>query len=236
MFLLVPMMPYRKKSLPILLFVAVALGAAPVHAQDPAAGLQWEQTRIEIETDGGTQPAKVTYRFRNTGDRPVNILSTTASCGCTVPETNKTTYAPGESGELPVMHKPKPGAGVHVYSIRVQTDEGGGSAHALTLQVTNKPRIAVMPRVLNWAAGEARAPKQINVRIRRDQPLRLTGLQAEPDVVEMQIADGAQPGTKTVTVTPKAGTAFVPGRVRVRLITEPPLPPSMDNQFFVVLR
>lgn len=218
------------------LLCAALLCAVSVRAEESAGGLQWEQTKIDIETDGGAQPVNAVYRFRNAGDRPVNILSATASCGCTVPTLNKTTYAPGESGELPVTHRPKPGAGVHVFTINVQTDEGGSRAHALTLQVTNNPRITVMPRVLNWAAGEERAPKQINVRMRPGEPLQLTGAQAEPDVVDLKIGDGAQPGMKTVVVTPKPGTALVPGRVRVRLLTEPPLPASMDNQFFVVLR
>ena len=216
------------------LFLAL-LGNLSAFAQETVPGLEWEQKTIAIETDG-SQSANVVYRFRNTSDRPVNIISTTASCGCTVPVTNKTTYAPGESGELPVTHKPRPGAGVQVYSIGVQTDEGGGRTHSLSLQVTKNPKMALMPRVLNWAAGEERAPKQINVRLRDGEPLQLTGAQAEPDVLDVKISDGAQPGMKTIVVTPKPGTANVPGRVRVRLLTEPPLPPSMDNQFFVVLR
>jgi len=209
--------------------------AVPAHAQEQASGLQWEQTKIEIEATG-SEPVKATYRFRNTSDRPVNIISTTASCGCTVPAPNKMSYAPGESGELPVAHNPKPGAGVHFYTIGVQTDEQGAHTHVLTLQVTNNPRIAVMPRVLNWAAGEERGPKPINVRLRPNEPLQLTGLQAEPDVLDMKIEDGAQPNLKTIVVTPKPGTGVVPGRVRVRVLTEPAMPPTMDNQFFVVLR
>lgn len=209
------------------------VGAA---AQEPPAGLQWEQSTIAIETDGTAQPANVAYRFRNAGDKAVTILSATASCGCTVPAIEKSTYAPGESGSLPVSHKPKPGAGVHVYSISVQTDEGGGRTHVLTLQVTNNPRIALMPRVLNWAAGEERVPKQVNVRLRRDEPLKLAGAQAEPDVLDFKIVDGAQPETKTIVVTPKPDAGVVPGRVRVRVLADPPLPPSMDSMFFVILR
>ena len=217
-------------------FCCALFFAVSASAQDQPPGLQWEQTTIAIETDGLSAPTNVAYRFRNTSDRPVTIISTGASCGCTIPAPSKTTYAPGESGELPVAHKPKPGAGQHVYQINVQTDENGGRAHMLTLQVKNNPRIAVMPRVINWAAGEDRAAKSIDIRIRQGEALKVTGANAQPDVLDVTVTDAPDAGHQILHVTPKPGTTLVPGRVRVQLVTEPPLAPSMDTQFFAVLR
>lgn len=42
----------------------------------------------------------VTFRFKNTGTKPLVISNVTAGCGCTVPETPKKPYAPGETGEI----------------------------------------------------------------------------------------------------------------------------------------
>ncbi len=42
----------------------------------------------------------VSFRFKNTGSKPLVISSVTASCGCTVPETPKKPYAPGETGVI----------------------------------------------------------------------------------------------------------------------------------------
>ena len=42
----------------------------------------------------------VSFRFKNTGSKPLIITSVTASCGCTVPETPKKPYAPGETGVI----------------------------------------------------------------------------------------------------------------------------------------
>jgi len=42
----------------------------------------------------------VSFRFKNTGKKPLVISSVTASCGCTVPETPKKPYAPGETGVI----------------------------------------------------------------------------------------------------------------------------------------
>lgn len=216
------------------LFLALP-GNLSALAQETAPGIQWEQTTIAIETDGSTA-TNVIYRFRNTGDRPVNIISTTATCGCTIPATSKSTYSPDESGELPVAHKPKPGAGVHTYRINVQTDEGGGRNHGLTLQVTNNPRLTIQPRVINWAKDEARSPKNIDIRIRKGEALKVTGASAQPDVLDVAVTAGPEPDRQTLVITPKPGTGFVPGRVRIQLTTEPPIAPSMDTQFFAVLR
>lgn len=42
----------------------------------------------------------VSFRFKNTGSKPLVISNVTASCGCTVPETPKKPYAPGETGVI----------------------------------------------------------------------------------------------------------------------------------------
>jgi len=42
----------------------------------------------------------VSFRFKNTGKRPLIISRVWAQCGCTVPETPKKPYAPGETGVI----------------------------------------------------------------------------------------------------------------------------------------
>jgi hypothetical protein len=44
------------------------------------------------------QQVEVTFRFRNTGTKPLVIASVSASCGCTVPEKPEEPVAPGEEG------------------------------------------------------------------------------------------------------------------------------------------
>jgi len=49
---------------------------------------------------------KMTFKFTNTGDKPLIIETATGSCGCTVPEFPKEPIAPGESSEIKVVYKP----------------------------------------------------------------------------------------------------------------------------------
>ena len=43
---------------------------------------------------------EVSFRFKNIGDKPLVISNVSASCGCTVPETPKEPYAPGQTGVI----------------------------------------------------------------------------------------------------------------------------------------
>ena len=42
----------------------------------------------------------VSFRFKNVGDKPLVISNVSASCGCTIPETPKKPFAPGETGVI----------------------------------------------------------------------------------------------------------------------------------------
>jgi hypothetical protein len=46
------------------------------------------------------QVVEVTYRFKNSGTKPLIITNVSASCGCTVPEKPEKPFAPGEEGVI----------------------------------------------------------------------------------------------------------------------------------------
>ena len=56
-------------------------------------------------TDG--DKVEYSYRFRNTGNKPLIIASAVASCGCTVPEKPEEPIKPGEVGFLKVVFNSK---------------------------------------------------------------------------------------------------------------------------------
>ena len=43
---------------------------------------------------------EVSYRFKNTGDKPLVVEDVIAGCGCTVPEKPEQAFAPGEQGVI----------------------------------------------------------------------------------------------------------------------------------------
>ncbi len=56
-------------------------------------------------TDG--ENVVYSYRFRNSGTKPLIISQATASCGCTVPEKPEEPVKPGETGFLKVVFNSK---------------------------------------------------------------------------------------------------------------------------------
>lgn len=63
--------------------------------------IQWLDSQ-ELDLGKITEGEKlsVAFRFKNTGTKPLVISKAWASCGCTVPETPKEPFAPGQEGVI----------------------------------------------------------------------------------------------------------------------------------------
>ena len=217
------------KFIPRLLLVLMVLAGAL--AATSHAGLVWDSTTVTIDTQGSPETRLAEFRFRNDSDQPVRIRGVKTSCGCTVVKPEQEIYAPGASGVLRVSHKPKSGSVPRRYRISVSTDESGGRVYDLALVVLSEPRLTVEGRrMLVWEKGEGRTSKEIVLRTKPGDALRLTGAAAESDIVTAELTGSGD--ARTLRITPKNGAI---GRVRIRLQSDPPLP-EMDATFFAVLR
>ncbi len=56
-------------------------------------------------TDG--EKVEYSYRFRNTGTKPLVVVQATASCGCTVPQKPEKPILPGEIGFIKIVFDSK---------------------------------------------------------------------------------------------------------------------------------
>ena len=56
-------------------------------------------------TDG--EKVEFSYRFRNTGTKPLVVIQATASCGCTVPQKPEKPILPGEIGFIKIVFDSK---------------------------------------------------------------------------------------------------------------------------------
>lgn len=87
------------KILHLLTLAAVTLSAgAGASAQPKAKWLDTTHSFGAFDEDLGN----VTTYFKvvNTGDKPLNILSVRASCGCTSPSYSRKPVAPGDTGQV----------------------------------------------------------------------------------------------------------------------------------------
>jgi len=129
------------------------------------AALSWKELVLERTSDEGASSLEVTYRFRNTSQSPVRIVSVETSCGCTTATLKKADYSPGESGELNVVFNLVGRIGLQEKTITVVTSDAPGRGTILTLRVRIPALFEVSPRLLWWEVGEPAVGKQTKITI-----------------------------------------------------------------------
>jgi len=119
-----------------LLLAAASPAANAASVEEPAKALKWETSRIQVRAEIGQERLTVAYPFVNVSSRPVAIVDTKASCGCTVPTPEKTVIEPGASSEIQAVFEIGDRKGKQIKRINVYTDEPGPKPwHELVLEV-----------------------------------------------------------------------------------------------------
>ena len=123
-------MEQRRSYLFILIACLVAVAAQ-------AAGKGPQITLANTTYDMGTIHAskgnvKATYKFTNTGDEPLVIISVTnGGCGCTKPSYPLQPIAPGKTGQIVINFNPKGRRGELRREVRVKTNAKGSKRLSL---------------------------------------------------------------------------------------------------------
>ena len=71
------------------------------------ASFKWDNTLYNFGTIKQGEVVNYTFKFTNNGTEPLQIQSTSASCGCTVPKHTKEAIPPGGQGEIVVRFDSK---------------------------------------------------------------------------------------------------------------------------------
>ncbi|HEX4877762.1 MAG TPA: DUF1573 domain-containing protein [Chitinophagaceae bacterium] len=81
------------------------------------------------------QVVEVSYRFKNTGTKPLVIVNVVASCGCTVPEKPEEPIAPGEEGVIKAKFDSNGRKGENRKHITVDANTSPVKTHDLEFRV-----------------------------------------------------------------------------------------------------
>jgi len=120
-----------------------------------------------------------TFTLRNDGDRPVNILSVSASCGCTTSSATTNSLEPGGSTEIIARVALRGRSGAQRFPLRVRTDDPDQSLIMLTVMGTvlqhsgdispapisgdGRELILAPPAVISLAADAVAATSRVSV-------------------------------------------------------------------------
>lgn len=98
--------------------------------------VQWlDSTSIDLGKIKEGKQVEVSYRFKNTGDRPLVVVNVSASCGCTVPEKPEQPIAPGEEGTIKAKFDSQGRKGMNEKHISVDANTKPSRSHQLSFRV-----------------------------------------------------------------------------------------------------
>lgn len=140
----------------VLLSTALTLLGGTVHAE-----LKWDTLELAAPIHADQAVANVAFPFVNSGDNPCTITNVKAGCSCTIPALEKTTFAPGERGEIHLAYHPGNREGQHRVETTVTTD--GGATYTLTLLADIEALVGFDTRYVFWQGAEARTPKHLHL-------------------------------------------------------------------------
>ena len=81
------------------------------------------------------QTPEITWKFKNTGDKPLVIINAQGTCGCTIAEKPMEPIAPGEEGEIKAKFNSEGRVGPNKKQVIVTANTKGGTSHYLGFDV-----------------------------------------------------------------------------------------------------
>jgi hypothetical protein len=98
--------------------------------------IQWlDSLHQELGKVAEGAQVEVTWRFKNTGNKPLIISQANASCGCTVPEKPNEPIPPGGEEHIKAMFNSTNRSGTQTKEVFVVANTNGGTSHKLSFSV-----------------------------------------------------------------------------------------------------
>jgi Protein of unknown function (DUF1573) len=162
--------------------------------------LIWESSVQEFERTPEDGAVEGHYGFKNIGSTPVTIVRIDSSCGCTVAQTDKKTYLPGESGQITARFSFGNRKGVQRKVIAVRLADG--TEKQLGLNVSILEPLTVRPGLLLWRVGENATPKTVQLTPAKGVPLKIRSVSSSSPRVSAELHPKADASDYTMTVAP----------------------------------
>lgn len=190
--------------------------------------ISWDTTQITQKADPLTTAVTATFDFENIGDGPVTITEVKSSCGCTTAALEKKTYQPGETGAITATFNIGSRQGLQRKTIRVSTNDEDQPT-VLTMKT-------LIPRVLNfkpafvyWELGKEPEPKQIELEVGLDEPLRIVEAVSDNSHVAVDLEAVEEGRSYKLTLFPTSTEA----KVRARITLKTDFPQEHPKTFYV---
>jgi hypothetical protein len=109
--------------------------AATSQQEQDLTTVQWLDSARDMGQITEGQKLEVSFRFKNTGNKPLIIKSVQPSCGCTVADVPKEPFAPGEEGVIKGVFNSEGKAGKNNKTLTVFANTQDNQPHTLSFMV-----------------------------------------------------------------------------------------------------
>lgn len=199
------------------------------------AGLEWKQTELSVPAAVGQEKIEAVFEFTNAGDVPIKIIEATSSCGCTVPELEKDTYAPGETGTLKAVFTVGNRTGAQRKVITVTTDDPEQRSTQLLLETNIPELISIRPKMVLWRMDSESVQKEINLHTDPANKVTIVDDAGYLEQIKYElVASKETPGDYILLLSPVSTQE----RLQLQLPVEVELPDGKKSQFriYVLVR
>lgn len=120
----------------------VNVAATPAADTSDLTTIQWIDSVKNLGRINEGQKLEISFRFKNTGNKPLIIHSVTPGCGCTVADYPKEPIAPGGEGEITGSFDSQGRESLQRKEIAVMANTTGSPRHTLLFEVdVYKPKV-----------------------------------------------------------------------------------------------
>jgi hypothetical protein len=158
----------------------LGVGGLVVAATAGAAELRWLQTTLVLRAELGAEKVQARFPFIVLGEGSVKVTGVHASCDCTVAALEKSTWLPGERGEISVNFELGERVGRQEVGVFVMTDAAPDRPVELRLEVDIPPLLEATPRFLEWKLGVTPEERSVSVKIPARDKVKIRGVRADP--------------------------------------------------------
>jgi|GEM_PF-4348002 len=157
-------------------FLLVFVGVWWFFPSPISGGLKWESRNLSYQVKTGEEKVAEAFSFKNVSSKAVTIKSVVPDCSCVTSSFVSRSFAPGESGKIPVTFVVGSRYGKVKKNLLVLTD-ASSQPTMLELSFDIPVLLDVAPRLLFWKKGEANEVKKIRISI-PDHPYQILRVDA----------------------------------------------------------
>ena len=170
---------------------------------------------VEVKPKPEDETITVSFTFRNTGDKPVTILSLESGCSCLSSSLDQRTYAPGASGTGKAEFKVSSFVGRHEKSVTVATDNPQQQKWVIPFILDVPAVVEIEPKTLQWWLGDEATEKTCVVKMLSEHPMKVLNVTSTRESITFKTVEVTPGREYHITVKPKSTDDVVMGALKI---------------------